>query len=106
MMCAGMTAMTSAPAGDALLNPEHSAASMPVSTDAAAPNHVGTKTQMSLSDQPSLRWSNVCLIATLVSCIPGKMVVPTGRPSGYQDVWSNHVKNFRRPSLYRYSVAR
>lgn len=64
----------------------HSPARRPRKRVALEPNQAGTKQQTSLRDifqAPPIHLS-VFQITTEVICMPGYMVVPTGRPSGYQ----------------------
>ena len=52
----------------------------PVIKVAITPNQAGIYTQTSFSGQESKMY---LLIHTAVNCIPGYIVVPTGRPRGY-----------------------
>ena len=85
---------------------EHSNVSKPSNSVARTPNQTGTYTHTSFSDMSLPTNPSILQMSTDVICMPGYIVVPTGRPRGYQLMWSNHVKNLPQPFAARYSVAR
>jgi len=104
-MCAGMMAMISAEATPAFTERVVSYVSIPRKNVATTPNHAGVKTQTSFKLMSTPKCCNPCQIQTDANCMPGYIVVPTGRPNGYHTVWSNHWKNFVAPFAAKYSAA-
>jgi hypothetical protein len=50
------------------------------------PNHAGTRQHTSFRLITVPKCGSAFQMATEVICMPGKIVVPTGRPSGYHDM--------------------
>ena len=91
IMCAGTTAMHAAAAPAASHDPLACAATRPTHATDTTLHHAGISTQMSFSDtasalRPSTRAAHLPSRhrPTARNCIPGNIVVPTGRPIGYQ----------------------
>ena len=85
--------MAIAVAGADIQEPEDKTARRAMQMQETVESHAGRRTQVSLRltkadlniSNVDERYLDVRWIATANNCIPGKIVVPTGRPMGYQE---------------------
>ena len=106
MVWAGMTDMIPAAQTAVLRQLETSSASPYVAKTENMANNAGTKTHTSFrdtSEKPTAGSKEYRKADVII--IPGNVVVPIGRPIGYQDLTSYHNLNCSYPCLDKYSVA-